>query len=73
MAIELGRGARARTDHQLPALIRPLRGLHGPLDPRRGLAAGAARGRAANWESTRGGPAPIGSSPYGPAPRAGGQ
>lgn len=72
MAIELGRGARARTGHQLPALIRPLRGLHGLLDPRWGLAAGAApaRRRAANGEPT-GAPPPAGSSPTWPRPANG--
>lgn len=72
MAIELGRGARARTGHQLPALIRPLRGLRGPLDPKRGLAAGAASGPAAQGQSPRGGPAhrprPIWPRPAGGRP-----
>lgn len=76
MAIELGRGARARTGHQLPALIRPLRGLRGPLDPKRGLAAGAPSGPAAQRPSGPRGvtprrPRPIGPSPSGPAPPRG--
>lgn len=55
MAIELGRGARARTGHQLPALIRRLRRLDRLRDPRQELRAGAAppRGLGANGETAR--------------------
>lgn len=55
MAIELGRGARARTGHQLPALIRRLRKLDRLRDPRQELRAGAAppRGLEANGETAR--------------------
>ena len=55
MAIELGRGARARTGHQLPALIRRLRRLDRLRAPRQELRAGAAppRGLGANGETAR--------------------